>query len=99
MLYLCVSLYGTAVGVDHVWDVISVEFSLIFPRNCSSSDFYQWHPWDDRTDQGCLLGSSVSIERRNASVCCLIGQDYYRPTQFSRCSCSEDDFEWYSNLE
>ena len=93
LLLLLSSLYGTA-RQDHTWDVISVDFGAVFSRNCSSADFYLWHPWDDRTKQPCLLGSMVAIERRNSSICCLIGRDYSRPVQFSKCSCTEDDFEW-----
>ena len=95
-MYVCVcSLYGTPSSNDHVWDVLSMDFQAVFPRNCSSSDFYDWHPWDDRTDQACLLGSDVTIQRRNSSVCCLIGRTYSRPTSFTVCSCTADDFEWY----
>ena len=74
--------------------MVTVNFSSIFPRTCSLSDYYNWHPWDDRTDEDCILGSTVTIERRNASRCCLIGEDYSRPIQFNVCPCYEDDFEW-----
>ena len=76
------------------WDVVTVNFSSIFPFTCSPSHYYGWHPWDDRTDQACILGSSVTIERRNASVCCLIGKEYSRSVDVKSCPCNEEDFEW-----
>ena len=91
---VCVySLYGVKQGSVSL-SVVTVRFGTVFPRTCTGHDFYLWHPWDDRTDQDCILGAAVTIERRNSSVCCLIGQDYSRPTQFSKCRCTVDDFEW-----
>lgn len=88
-----VSLYGVTGPGSHTWDVVTVNFSSIFPRTCSWSDYYYWRPWDNRSPEGCILGSSVTIERRNASICCLIGEEYSRPFQFSVCPCVEEDFE------
>ena len=86
-------MYGTR-DPSSTWSVVTVNFSSIFPSTCPGSAYYYWQPWDDRSDANCILGSSVTIERRNASICCLIGQDYSRPVQFSVCPCYEDDFEW-----
>lgn len=90
---LCCSLYGLKENTRS-WYVVTVNFSSIFPSVCSSSDYYYWHPWDDRTDEDCILGNTITIERRNASRCCLIGPDYSRSIQFNVCPCFEDDFEW-----
>ena len=46
------------------------------------------------TDTDCLLGSSVTIERRLASHCCLNGESYIRAISHSVCPCNGDDFEW-----
>ena len=44
--------------------------------------------------QECMLGSSITIERRKVDVCCLNGREYDREFNFEICLCAEEDFEW-----
>ncbi len=95
--YLC-SLYGIKNYANvryRYWDVVTVNFSSIFSRMCTASDFYQWQPWDARTESDCILGLDVTLERRLPQRCCLIGQGYDRPISVSYCDCNIDDYEWY----
>ena len=90
---LC-SFYGTKTNTKY-WDVVTVNFSSIFSRTCTASDFYQWQPWDARTESDCILGLDITLERRLPQRCCLIGQNYDRPISVSYCDCNIDDYEWY----
>ena len=85
------SLYGIR---SNLWDVVTVNFSTIFERPCGSSDFYDWQPWDERTDTDCILGADVSIERRLPNVCCLIGTGYVRDVLVTTCECTDEDYDW-----
>ena len=87
------SLYGVKQGTG-VWDVVTVNFSSIFSRTCTANDFYQWQPWDARTESDCILGLDVTLERRLPQRCCLIGINYDRPISASVCECNIDDYEW-----
>ena len=87
------SLYGVKQGTG-VWDVVTVNFSSIFSRTCTASDFYLWQPWDERTESDCILGLDVTLERRRPQQCCLIGINYDRPISTSQCECNIDDYEW-----
>ena len=121
------SLYGVERG-HSVWQVVTVNFSNIFPRQCGAADYYSWTPWDavggniahtssplhdsflprllpspspsppplpQRLSDDCVLGATVVLERRRADQCCLNGAGYIREVSFTRCTCNEDDFEWY----
>ena len=97
-MLLC-SLYGTksyASARYRYWDVVTVNFSSIFSRTCTAGDFYQWQPWDARTESDCILGLDVTLERRLPQRCCLIGVNYDRPISVSYCDCNIDDYEWYA---
>ncbi|CAI8030523.1 Sortilin-related receptor [Geodia barretti] len=88
-----VSLYGIESSGSRNWVVVTVDFDPIFSRDCGDDDYYDWLPWDDRSDTDCILGSSIVIERRNITTCCRNGRDYVRETQYSICECNEEDFE------
>ena len=50
-----------------------------------------------RVSGNCVLGATVVLERRRADHCCRNGLGYIREISFTRCTCSEDDFEWYEH--
>ena len=87
------SLYGVRQN-SAVWDVVTINFSSIYQMTCSSSDFYNWQPWDERTDTDCILGSDVVIERRKPERCCLIGTAYTRTVSVTLCECTDEDYDW-----
>ena len=47
-----------------------------------------------RTESDCVLGSSITIERRLPQVCCLNGREYDREFDFRICQCTSEDYEW-----
>ena len=47
-----------------------------------------------RTESQCLLGSSITIERRKPQICCLNGRDYDREFDYHICDCTSEDYEW-----
>ncbi|CAI8011178.1 Sortilin-related receptor [Geodia barretti] len=86
------SFYGGSWD-DFKWTVITVDFANIFPRQCDDQDYYDWRPWDERTESQCLLGSSITIERRKPQICCLNGRDYDREFDYHICDCTSEDYE------
>ena len=42
-----ISLYGVEYSGSRNWVVVSVDFDLIFSRDCGDDDYYDWLPWDD----------------------------------------------------
>ena len=48
-----------------------------------------------RTESQCLLGSSITIERRKPQICCLNGRDYDREFDYHICDCTSEDYEWW----
>ena len=89
------SLYGIR-SRSLIWDLVTINFSSIFPTLCNASDFYYWHPWNDRTESECILGLTVTIERRLPLSCCFIDTNYHRSINISVCQCTTDDYEWYT---
>ena len=89
------AMYASARYRYWPWDVVTVNFPSIFLWTCTASDFYQWQPWDARTESDCILGLDVTLERRLPQRCCLIGVNYDRPISVSYYDCSIDDYEWY----
>ena len=47
-----------------------------------------------RANADCVLGSAVTIERRNPQTCCLNGRDYDREIHIDICVCTVNDYEW-----
>jgi hypothetical protein len=85
------SLYGQTTRGQ--WRVFTIDFRAVFERECRDSDYIQWMPWDLRSDTDCILGVTVTIERRRAQTCCLNGRDYDREVSVEICQCNEEDFE------
>ena len=46
------------------------------------------------SDQECLFGEVLKIERRKVGVCCFNGADYSRNVTMFPCQCTADDYEW-----
>ena len=64
----------------------------------TDSDFEDWSPLDGTGQPACVLGRQTSYKRRKATAACAIGADFDdtgRVTVAS-CSCTADDFEWYT---
>lgn len=53
---------------------------------------------DDRPGSRCLLGESITYERRRSDVCCFVHPGYNRLISRSVCTCTQEDFEWYGSL-
>ncbi|CAI8046683.1 VPS10 domain-containing receptor SorCS1, partial [Geodia barretti] len=87
------SFYGGSLD-NFKWTIITVDFTNIFSRQCDDQDYYDWRPWDERTESQCLLGSSITIERRKPQICCLNGRDYDREFDYRICDCASEDYEW-----
>ena len=47
-----------------------------------------------RSDSDCILGSSITIERRRPEVCCKNGREYDREFAYHICECTIEDYEW-----
>lgn len=75
------------------WLVIGLNFTSVVPGQCTPHDFFTWVPTDDRPGSRCLLGESITYERRRSEVCCFIDPRYNRPVSRSLCTCTQEDFE------
>ena len=49
---------------------------------------------DDRPGSRCLLGESITYERRRSDRCCSVDPSYNRPISRTVCTCALEDFEW-----
>ncbi|CAI7997763.1 VPS10 domain-containing receptor SorCS2 [Geodia barretti] len=85
------SLYGQT--TNRQWRVFTIDFRAVFERECRDSDYILWMPWDLRSGTDCILGVTVTIERRRAQTCCLNGRDYDREVSIEICQCNEEDFQ------
>ena len=77
------------VMIQHIV-VIHTYLSFIHYCMCSHP-----HTLTQRSDTDCVLGVTVTIERRKARTCCLNGKEYERPISVDICKCNGEDFEWY----
>ena len=91
-------------GVDDGTDdaqVYSVDFSMLFPRQCSDadmagdpgSDFELWSPKESNgKTRGCLLGRELQYVRRKAGARCYVGETPIATLERS-CPCTESDYQ------
>ena len=41
------SLYGIRQSQPVFWEIVTVNFTAIFDRECTDADYYDWMPWDE----------------------------------------------------
>uniref|UniRef100_A0A7S0EUC9 VPS10 domain-containing protein n=1 Tax=Hanusia phi TaxID=3032 RepID=A0A7S0EUC9_9CRYP len=78
----------------------AIDFSMLFPRQCSDvdlagdpgSDFELWRPTGDKQDI-CVMGRQVDYVRRKPSARCFVGKDNRLSTLVRNCPCQEADYE------
>ncbi|CAI7997761.1 Sortilin-related receptor (Fragment) [Geodia barretti] len=73
-------------------DYHQTDQSSVLQYSCNEG--YSWNTFHfSRSDTDCILGVTVTIERRRAQTCCLNGRDYDREVSIEICQCNEEDFE------
>ncbi|EKX33425.1 hypothetical protein GUITHDRAFT_120374 [Guillardia theta CCMP2712] len=78
----------------------SVDFSMLFPRQCSDvdlagdpgSDFALWRPSGEKQDI-CVMGRQVDYVRRKTTARCFVGKENRLSTLVRNCPCQEADYE------
>jgi hypothetical protein len=83
---------GTRNGVGYL---IGLDFSKVFPRECSTTDYELWAPSEGTTPVNglnCQLGRQVIYQRRIPSANCW-NPDVDHIVNTTVCLCTEDDWE------
>ncbi|KAI8868427.1 Oligoxyloglucan reducing end-specific cellobiohydrolase [Ramicandelaber brevisporus] len=88
---------------DHTPLVISLDFSSVITRKCSSSDKEKWvarsvphseHGKDNSKVMGCLMGHTSIYWRKKANAQCYIGELFKHPSHENEdCPCTRGDYE------
>ncbi|KAI6658022.1 VPS10 domain-containing receptor SorCS1-like [Oopsacas minuta] len=82
---------NTATNPD--WEIVTVDYSGILSTPCQDNDYFSWSPYNTRIGRDCLLGSSISWERKKPTSICYNGLEYERETNITICTCTIVDYE------
>jgi len=77
--------------------LIGLDFSNIFTRTCSDSDYEYWAP--DNGHEDCLLGHNTLYVRRKSASLCFNDDDVNQIYNETNCMCQEEDWECDINFE
>lgn len=75
--------------------LLHFDFSPSFSRTCTSNDFEQWKlssGYSGGSESDCVLGQSITFERRKQEEICLVGRSWQRSQVVKRCACTHDDY-------
>jgi len=73
--------------------IFHVDFSNVFPRNCTEADLEHWSPTDPYGGkQNCLLGRNTTYTRRKQDVECF-NTNIESTVSVVNCPCTEEDYE------
>ena len=76
--------------------LISLDFSSLYVRKCSASDYETWSPRSitqtDKT-QFCIMGESITYQRRKRNSKCVNGENFVTSLSRKICECTEDDYQ------
>ncbi|XP_069140405.1 VPS10 domain-containing receptor SorCS1-like isoform X2 [Argopecten irradians] len=89
---LVVSVFGR-LGDDKGRLMVKLDFSRILTRECEQTDYLDWSPGSNISQDNCILGEAVTYERRNQFSKCFNGPSYVRTRPGSICLCRPSDFE------
>eukprot|EP01113_Clastostelium_recurvatum_P011485 TRINITY_DN15852_c0_g1_i1.p1 TRINITY_DN15852_c0_g1~~TRINITY_DN15852_c0_g1_i1.p1 ORF type:complete len:543 (-),score=79.45 TRINITY_DN15852_c0_g1_i1:8-1636(-) len=73
--------------------IVSIDFSRVWPRVCTDSDYEDWFPTDGRTGQPCVLGRQITYRRRIATAVCSSPDGLDHIVSMSNCTCTYEDWE------
>ncbi|KAI8915699.1 hypothetical protein EDD86DRAFT_196660 [Gorgonomyces haynaldii] len=71
--------------------LVYVDFSKLFSRTCTDSDFELWKP-THFSDSGCFFGHQQQYRTRKADAVCRI-DNFKRVEQGAACECTLNDYE------
>eukprot|EP00397_Hematodinium_sp_SG-2012_P006934 GEMP01006971.1.p1 GENE.GEMP01006971.1~~GEMP01006971.1.p1 ORF type:complete len:841 (+),score=152.98 GEMP01006971.1:153-2675(+) len=91
-------LYGTreSTGVVYFLDFNSLDQRActgVYAASSVSSDYEQWSPSADHSNDKCLLGRHVTFSRRKPTAECWNGELFERPITEKFCKCTISNYE------
>lgn len=83
-------------GENNTEYVIGLNFSNVFPRECSQSDYENWSPQDLREslhNQSCIFGRTIVYQRKKPDAKCFNPSIFDHIVEVHNCPCTEEDYE------
>ncbi|RHZ50479.1 hypothetical protein Glove_498g22 [Diversispora epigaea] len=97
MKFIITGTTASGDGSQYESTIITVDFTNLDKRDCTSNDFELWDPMEG-SDNECLLGRKVKYWRRKADRECKIrGVNLNLDPKEEPCKCTKNDFECDAN--